>query len=357
MKTKVTPQRFDQGEEVVVLVRQKQKAVKGSGRDDSERHGSSSAETMKPGRRKNLKKTRTPKPPGQQENESAAWRGDRSRRGSGNLNAFDQYMNEVGQVALLTPQEEIELAARIRQGDEGAREHMIRANLRFVVKLARDYEGLGLPLLDLINEGNIGLIKAVEKFDPAKGGKLTTYSSWWIKQSMRRALANQSRTIRLPVNAVDQIYHMHKATNSFQTTHDREPTDGELADLLGLNLGRIAELRRAQVRTTSLDTPTNDDQTGTIGEMVPDESATDPSTRSEESNDLSRLSSLMETLDTRETIILRERFGLNGAQEKTLEEIGQQFGLTRERIRQLQNSALHKLRKMLESQSRLPTAA
>lgn len=347
MKTKMIPQKFHTGDVVEISVRE--------GKDASKR-----TRRLLKGKRvqgKNLQSSRAPEPPGQKENESQVWRDTSSRQAMKNLNAFDQYMNEVGQVPLLKGQEEIDLAARIRQGDEAAREHMIRANLRFVVKLARDYEGLGLPLLDLINEGNIGLIKAVEKFDPAKGGKLTTYSSWWIKQSMRRALANQSRTIRLPVNAVDQIYHMHKATSKFQESHDREPTDPELADLMGLNLVRIAELRRAQVRTTSLDSPTNDDQTGTIGELVPDESATDPSVETEERNDLSRLSCLMETLDARETIILRERFGLDGSQEKTLEEIGQQFGLTRERIRQLQNSALNKLRRMLEHQSRLPEAA
>ena len=281
----------------------------------------------------------------------------RSPRRAGDLDAYDQYMNEVGKVDLLTPQQEIALAARVREGDETAREHMIRANLRFVVKLARDYEGLGLPLLDLINEGNIGLIKAVEKFDPSKGGKLTTYSAWWIKQSMRRALANQSRTIRLPVNAVDQIYHMHKAAQAFEQVHDRQPTDSELAGVLGLNLGRIAELRRAQVRTTSLDTPVNEDHSGTLREMVPDESSIDPSTETQDRNDLSQLNSFMESLNARETVILRQRFGLDGSQEKTLEEIGREFGLTRERIRQLQNKALNKLRALLENQSQLTVAA
>src|SRR5437867_1743833 len=173
--------------------------------------------------------------------------------------AIKLYLREIGQVKLLTPQEEIELAARIRRGDKKAREQMIKANLRLVVKIAHDYEGLGLPLLDLINEGNIGLMKAVERFDPAKGGKLSTYGSWWIKQSIKRALANQSKTIRLPVHLVDKISKMRRTAMKLQEVLGREPTDEELADELGMTASRVAQLRTAAIRPASLDAPIGDE--------------------------------------------------------------------------------------------------
>jgi RNA polymerase primary sigma factor len=166
--------------------------------------------------------------------------------------ALNLYMREVGEVPLLTPEQEIQLAARIKRGDEQARDHMIRANLRLVVKIARQYEGLGLPLLDLINEGNLGLMKAVQRFDPAKGGKLSTYGAWWIKQNMRRALANQSKTIRLPIYVVDQIYHLSRVSMKLAEIFGREPSDAELAAEMDLSIGRIAELRNAAMRPVSL---------------------------------------------------------------------------------------------------------
>src|SRR5437588_8378976 len=169
--------------------------------------------------------------------------------------AFHLYLREIGRTPLLTPQEEIELARRIKRGDKKAREHMIKANLRLVVKIARDYEGYGLPLLDLVNEGNIGLMKAVERFDPAKGAKLSTYAAWWIKQSIRRALANQSKTIRLPVHVGDKILHMRRAAMKLQEIFGREPTDEELAEELDTTALRVAELRSASIRPASLDAP------------------------------------------------------------------------------------------------------
>src|SRR5213082_4168060 len=159
--------------------------------------------------------------------------------------AFHLYLREIGQTPLLTPQEEIELARRIKRGDKKAREHMIKANLRLVVKIARDYEGYGLPLLDLINEGNIGLMKGVERFDPKKGAKLSTYAAWWIKQAIKRALANQSKTIRLPVHVVDKLLHMRRASMKLQEVLGREPTDDELAEELDTTAARVAELRAA----------------------------------------------------------------------------------------------------------------
>ena len=262
--------------------------------------------------------------------------------------AIRLYLREIGQVKLLTPQEEIELAARIKKGDKKAREHMIKANLRLVVKIARDYEGIGLPLLDLISEGNIGLMKAVERFDPAKGGKLSTYGSWWIKQSIKRALANQSKTIRLPVHLVDKISKMRRTGMKLQEEFGREPSDEELAAELGTTAARVAQMRTASIRPASLDAPVGDDDSSTYSEMVEDDRATSPYDELEDKTVTGMLQDMVKHLDNREATILRFRFGLDGGNEKTLEEVGEKFGVTRERVRQIQNLALRKLRKMIE---------
>jgi RNA polymerase primary sigma factor len=262
--------------------------------------------------------------------------------------AIKLYLREIGQVKLLTPLEEIELAARIKKGDKKAREQMIKANLRLVVKIARDYEGLGLPLLDLISEGNIGLMKAVERFDPAKGGKLSTYGAWWIKQSIKRALANQSKTIRLPVHLVDRISRMRRIAMKLHEVLGREPTDEELGEELGMSASRVSQLRTAAIRPASLDAPIGDDESNSFAEVVQDESAETPYQHLEEKTVTAMLQEMVTQLDPREATILRYRFGLDGGTEKTLEEVGQKFGVTRERVRQIQNIALNKLRKMIE---------
>ena len=262
--------------------------------------------------------------------------------------AIKLYLREIGQVKLLTPLEEIELAARIKKGDKKAREQMIKANLRLVVKIAHDYEGYGLPLLDLISEGNIGLMKAVERFDPSKGGKLSTYGAWWIKQSIKRALANQSKTIRLPVHLVDKIAKMRRLAMKLQEEIGREPTDDELAAEMGIPVHRVAQMRTAAIRPASLDAPIGDDNANTFGEIVQDENADTPYEHLEEKTVTKMLREMVKTLDPREETILRFRFGLDGGYEKTLEEVGQKFGVTRERVRQIQNIALRKLRKMIE---------
>ena len=262
--------------------------------------------------------------------------------------AIKLYLREIGQVKLLTPQEEIDLAARIKKGDKKAREQMIKANLRLVVKIARDYEGIGLPLLDLISEGNIGLMKAVERFDPAKGGKLSTYGSWWIKQSIKRALANQSKTIRLPVHLVDKISKMRRTAMRLQEELGREPTDDELGEELGITASRVAQMRMAAIRPASLDAPIGDEDSNNFAEVVQDESADTPYEQLEEKTVTRMLQEMVKTLDPREATILRARFGLDGGPQKTLEEVGQKFGVTRERVRQIQNIALKKLRKMIE---------
>ena len=262
--------------------------------------------------------------------------------------AIKLYLREIGQTKLITAQEEIELAARIKKGDKKAREHMIKANLRLVVKIARDYEGLGLPLLDLISEGNIGLMKAVERFDPAKGGKLSTYGSWWIKQAIKRALANQSKTIRLPVHLVDKISKMRRAAMRIQEELGREPTDEELAAELGTTAARVSQMRTASIRPASLDAPVGDDDSNNYSEIVEDERAINPYDELEDKTVTGMLQDMVKHLDEREATILRYRFGLDGGSERTLEDVGVKFGVTRERVRQIQNLALRKLRKMIE---------
>jgi RNA polymerase primary sigma factor len=274
--------------------------------------------------------------------------GDRARSTYDGDTAIKLYLREIGQVQLLNPAQEIELAARIRKGDRRARDQMIKANLRLVVKIAHDYEGLGLPLLDLINEGNIGLMKAVERFDPAKGGKLSTYGAWWIKQSIKRALANQAKTIRLPVHLVDKISKMRRTALKLQEVLGREPSDQELADELGMSASRVAHLRSAAIRPASLDAPMGDDESNNFAEIVQDENAETPYAQLEEKTVTAMLREMIRNLDPREATILQFRFGLDGGPEKTLEEVGGNFGVTRERVRQIQNIALNKLRRMIE---------
>src|SRR3954470_10970979 len=258
------------------------------------------------------------------------------------------YLREIGQIPLLTPEQEIELAAKIKKGDREARALMIRSNLRLVVKIAHDYANLGLPLLDLISEGNIGLMKAVERFDPAKGGKLSTYGSWGINQSINRALAIQSKTIRLPVHLVDKISKMRRTAMRLQEEFGREPTDEELGEELGISAARVAQMRMAAIRPASLDAPIGDEDSNNFAEVVQDESADTPYEQLEEKTVTRMLQEMVKTLDPREATILRARFGLDGGPQKTLEEVGQKFGVTRERVRQIQNIALKKLRKMIE---------
>jgi RNA polymerase primary sigma factor len=259
--------------------------------------------------------------------------------------ALALYLREVGQVKLLTPDEEIVLAKRIQRGNEAAREHMIKANLRLVVKIARDYDGLGLPLLDLINEGNIGLMKGVERFDPSKGAKLSTYASWWIKQSIKRALANQSKTIRLPVHVVDTVAQIRRAELKLREAFDREPTDEEVAAELDLDPRRLRQYREASKAPVSLEAPLgSDDESDHVAEIVADTNAAAPFERVLKENDSAMLKEVFDTLSQREKTILAMRYGLDDDTPRTLEEIGGEFGVTRERIRQIQNEALQKLR-------------
>jgi len=263
-------------------------------------------------------------------------------------NTLQLYLREIGQVKLLTPAEEIVLAKRIRKGDAAAREHMIKANLRLVVKIARDYEGQGLPLLDLINEGNIGLMKGVERFDPTKGAKLSTYASWWIKQAIKRALSNQSKTIRLPDHVVDKLANIRRAEVKLHEILDRDPTDEELADFLRMDVRRVKVYRQASKAPVSLDAPLSDDDSDQVSEIVADPNAAAPFERLVKETDSALLREVLAGLSDREKAILAMRFGLNDGVEKTLEEIGKVFGVTRERIRQIESEALKKLRLRME---------
>ncbi len=274
---------------------------------------------------------------------------DRDREGE---NGIKIYLREIGQIPLLTPKDEIRLAARIKKGDKQARAHMIKANLRLVVKIAHDYSNFGLPLLDLISEGNIGLMKAVERFDPKKGGKLSTYAAWWIKQSIKRALANQAKTIRLPVHLVDKISKMKRAGHKLSEKLGREPTDQELADVLGVPRAKVAQLRTISIRPASLDAPIGDDDATEFSEIVGDENALTPFELLRDKTLRQEVRDILEELDPREAEILTMRFGLDGSKPKTLEEVGKKFKVTRERVRQIQNIALTKLRRVMEKQDR-----
>jgi RNA polymerase primary sigma factor len=262
------------------------------------------------------------------------------------------YLREISKTPLLTIQQENALAERIRIGDKEARSQMIQANLRLVVKMAHEYAGYGLSMADLISEGNIGLMNAVERFDPEKGGKLSTYAAWWIKQSIKRALANQSKTIRLPIHMVDKIARMRRISSILAEALGREPTDDELAAELGLPRQKIAMLKQAAQRPTSLDAPVNDGEATEYGDIISDESAADPLEMLTDKNLHGEINGLLSLLNERERRIIDERFGLNGLKPMLLEEVGREFGVSRERIRQLQNSALAKMRAALMKKDR-----
>lgn len=257
------------------------------------------------------------------------------------------YLREIARTPLLTVAEETRLAERILKGDEEARSQMIRANLRLVVKIAQDYANYGLPVTDLISEGNIGLMKAVERFDPNRGGKLSTYAAWWIKQSIKRALANQSKTIRLPVHMVDKIAKVRRIGMMLAEALGRDPTDDELAEEVGLPRHKLALIKFASQRPTSLDAPVNEGEATEYSEVIGDERAANPLEALADKNLHGELDGLLNLLDDRERRIIDVRFGLTGAKPMTLEEVGTLFGVTRERIRQLQNSAIIKMRKAL----------
>ena len=266
------------------------------------------------------------------------------------------YLQQISSIPLITVQDEIELAELIQKGDLKAREKMITANLRLVVKIAQYYANIGLSLLDLINEGNIGLMKAVERFDPTKGGKLSTYAAWWIKQSIKRALANQSKTIRLPVHMVDRVTQMRRTSAELAERIGRDPTDDELASEMNLPISRVAHLKSVSKKPASLDSPLGEDENSTLGEVVADENAINPSEQLQSKSLIGDVNIVLSKLDPREADIIRLRFGLEGRDPLTLEQVGAKIGVTRERVRQLQEQALRQLRKNMATFEKQRTA-
>ena len=261
--------------------------------------------------------------------------------------AMFTYMQSISKTPLLTLDEEIDLANKIKKGDQKAREKMIASNLRLVVKIARDYMNFGLPLMDLVSEGNIGLVKAVERFDPYKGGKLSTYASWWIKQSIKRALANHSKTIRVPVHLVDRISKMRKTIIALGDKLGREPCDEEIGYAMGVPTNKIAHLKSISVQPKSLDAPVNDESDTSFGDLVGDDNQTSPFEDLDAKMQSMDILSVVNQLEPREAEIIKLRFGLGGEKAMTLEEVGEKFQVTRERIRQLQNDSIRKMRNLL----------
>jgi RNA polymerase primary sigma factor len=257
------------------------------------------------------------------------------------------YLREISRTPLLGIEEETALAERIKQGDREARDHMIRANLRLVVKIAGDYAGYGVSMSDLVSEGNLGLLKAVDRFDPEKGGKFSTYGAWWIKASIKRALAAQSKTVRLPLHMVDKIARIKRISASLTEALGREPTEDELAEETGLTRHKIAMLKQAALHPTSLNAPVNADGAVEHGDIIADESAANPLDVLSDRNMHDQIDELLASLDERERRVIDGRFGLNGLRPMLLVDVGREFGVSRERIRQIQNSALVKMRRVL----------
>lgn len=282
--------------------------------------------------------------------------GNRPTRSTESADAFHLYLREIGPLPLLTPEEEISLARRARRGDAAAREAMITGNLRLVVKIARDYENMGLPLLDLIAEGNIGLMKAVDRFDPERGTKLSVYASFWIKQSVRRALGNQARTIRVPIHVHSRLAGLDRASRRLQEWLGRAPTDAELAHEARLPAAQLARLRLASLTQTSLDAPLGEEQDTSLAEVVPDEMAGTPYEHLSGETLHELLREFLGELSEREAYVLRLRYGLDGADELTLDDVGERLNLTRERVRQIQAAAIKKLNRWITRRESHPVA-
>jgi RNA polymerase nonessential primary-like sigma factor len=266
------------------------------------------------------------------------------------VDATRLYLSEIGYSKLLTAEEEVQLARLAQQGEAPARQHMIESNLRLVVKIARRYMNRGLPLLDLIEEGNLGLIRAVEKFDPERGFRFSTYATWWIRQTIERAIMNQTRTIRLPIHVVKEINVFLKAARRLAQTLDHEPTSEEIASLLDKPIDEVKRMLGLNERITSVDTPYGKDADKPLVDMLPDEQARDPTENIQNDGVMANLDHWLAKLSDKQREVVERRFGLHGYATSTLEQVANELGVTRERVRQIQMDALKRLRDILEKE-------
>jgi RNA polymerase nonessential primary-like sigma factor len=266
------------------------------------------------------------------------------------LDATRLYLSEIGFSPLLTAQEEVTLARALQAGDEASRKRMIESNLRLVVKIARRYLNRGLPLLDLIEEGNIGLIRAVEKFDPERGFRFSTYATWWIRQTIERAIMNQTRTIRLPIHVIKEINIYLRAARHLSQTLDHDPTTEEIAAELDRPVEEVKRMLGLNERTASVDEPVGRDGERSLLDSIPDEAGIDPAQMLQDEDVREHLEEWLSGLTEKQRAVVEQRFGLHGTEPATLEEVGNRIGVTRERVRQIQIEALRRLRRVLEGQ-------
>lgn len=264
------------------------------------------------------------------------------------MDATRLYLNEIGISKLLTAEEEVYFSRLAQKGDQSARQRMIESNLRLVVKIARRYMNRGLALLDLIEEGNLGLIRAVEKFDPERGFRFSTYATWWIRQTIERAIMNQTRTIRLPIHVVKEINVYLRAARKLAQTLDHEPSSEEIADLLDRPIGEVKRMLGLNERVTSVDTPYGKDADKPLLDTIPDERASDPTVDIQNDGLNANLDRWLEKLNDKQREVVERRFGLHGYENSTLEQVANELGVTRERVRQIQMDALRRLRDILE---------
>ena len=260
------------------------------------------------------------------------------------VSSLKQYLKNIGSINLLTPDEEMRLATQVKAGNSTARDKLVEANLRLVVSIAKKYQNIGVPLLDLIQEGNLGLMRAADKFEPNKGYKFSTYATYWIRQFIGRAIADQGRTIRVPVHMIDSINSMKKKENEFVVEHGRKPTDKELAAVLGVTTKEVKAMKNYSQKSSSLDVQVGDDEDTSLASLIDDDMFDTPEAAYNKVEIVNTLESVLSTLDEREATIIKMRFGLDGKGSRTLGEVGETLNLSKERIRQLEAKALRKLR-------------